>query len=90
MTGQIATEGNIPPISSSTQPAVLGKGIERQFDVPFEAALALREKQIQQNYSRSLLCISGLLGGLEHCFGRFFYQSSSKDLCGKHFANRMT
>lgn len=27
-----------------------GKGIERQFDVPFVAELASREKQIQQNY----------------------------------------
>jgi adenine-specific DNA methylase len=29
---------------------VTSKGIERQFDVPFVAAMALREKQIQQNY----------------------------------------
>src|SRR3989338_5966084 len=28
----------------------LGRGIERQFDVPFVARLALREKQVQQNY----------------------------------------
>ena len=28
----------------------IGRGIERQFDVPFVAGLALREKQIQQNY----------------------------------------
>lgn len=31
-------------------PNTIGRGIERQFDVPFIASLALREKQIQQNY----------------------------------------
>ncbi len=35
-----------PPVNYKT----LGKGIERQFDIPFVAGLALREKQIQQNY----------------------------------------
>lgn len=47
---QIPTEGNTSPIGSSTGLTALDKGIERQFDVPFVAALALREKQIQQNY----------------------------------------
>ncbi|NJD69176.1 MAG: DUF1156 domain-containing protein [candidate division NC10 bacterium] len=43
-------ERNKLPVRSTTNPTTLGKGIERQFDVPFVAELALREKQIQQNY----------------------------------------
>jgi putative DNA methylase len=35
---------------SAPDKVVVGKGIERQFDVPFVAELALREKQVQQNY----------------------------------------
>lgn len=38
------------PVRSSVDPQASGKGIERQFDIPFVAELALREKQVQQNY----------------------------------------
>ncbi len=38
------------PAKSSADLSTLGKGIERQFDVPFVAEMASREKQIQQNY----------------------------------------
>jgi putative DNA methylase len=38
------------PAPTSVGPANRGRGIERQFDIPFVAGLALREKQIQQNY----------------------------------------
>jgi len=34
----------------SSPSGILGTGIERQFDIPFGAELALREKQIQENY----------------------------------------
>lgn len=50
MTGLMPTERNPLPVRSATGPTALGKGIERQFDIPFVAELALREKQIQQNY----------------------------------------
>lgn len=38
------------PIEIPAPYQTIGRGVERQFDVPFVADLALREKQIQQNY----------------------------------------
>lgn len=46
----VPMQENLFPVKSSGGLRVSGKGIERQFDVPFVASLALREKQIQQNY----------------------------------------
>jgi hypothetical protein len=47
--------------------------IEKNFDIPFVADLALREKQIQQTTVRSSLYINGLPGGLVHSFGPLFF-----------------
>ncbi len=46
----MAVQQSLFPVRSSPELKVHSKGIERQFDVAFVAALALREKQIQQNY----------------------------------------
>lgn len=50
MTRQAPVQQNLFPVRPSAHGSILGKGIERQFDVPFVADLASREKQIQQNY----------------------------------------
>jgi len=50
MTQQVPKQQSLFPIRSSVDPSSPGKGIERQFDIPFVAELALREKQVQQNY----------------------------------------
>src|SRR5574337_1272362 len=51
---QMTRKAQVQPGSLDVRPSAdastLGKGIERDFDVPFVADLALREKQIQQNY----------------------------------------
>lgn len=49
-TRQAAVQQSLFPVRPSVHGSILGKGIERQFDVPFVADLASREKQIQQNY----------------------------------------
>ncbi|MFQ5880957.1 MAG: DUF1156 domain-containing protein [Candidatus Methylomirabilales bacterium] len=50
MARQMPIQQSLFPVRSYADLKTLGKGIERQFDVPFVAAVALREKQIQQNY----------------------------------------
>src|SRR5207247_860320 len=50
MTLQAPIQESLFPVRSPGDLRTSGKGIERQFDVPFVARLALREKQIQQNY----------------------------------------
>ena len=48
----MAVQGQTNLFSRDSSPGEqsLGRGIERQFDVEFVSGLALREKQIQQNY----------------------------------------
>jgi hypothetical protein len=50
--------------------------IEKKLDIPFISALALREKQIQQNY-RPIIAVhkSGLRGGRERFFADCFSRS---------------
>ena len=50
MSPQTPIQGNLFPLSSPPNLPIPGKGIERQFNISFVAGLALREKQIQQNY----------------------------------------
>src|SRR5438876_8442633 len=50
MTLQAPIQESLFPVGSLGDLRTSGKGIERDFDVPFVADLALREKQIQQNY----------------------------------------
>ncbi|MGH9877765.1 MAG: DUF1156 domain-containing protein, partial [Nitrososphaerales archaeon] len=49
MTGQVGNQQSLFSAGSSTS-LPTRKGIEHQFDIPFVAGLASREKQIQQNY----------------------------------------
>ena len=50
MSLQTPIQAKLFPSSSRPHLSTAGRGIERQFNVPFVAGLALREKQIQQNY----------------------------------------
>jgi putative DNA methylase len=50
MTNHQAKQQALPFSTSSHDSDSLPRGIECQFDVPFVAGMALREKQIQQNY----------------------------------------
>ncbi len=50
MTRQAPVQQSLFPVRSASSLKTPGKGIEYQFDVPFVADLASREKQIQQNY----------------------------------------
>jgi hypothetical protein len=45
--------------------------IEKDYDVSFVAAMALREKQIQQHYRPVSAVHKGLLDAQEHCFVRY-------------------
>ncbi len=50
MSLQTPIQESLFPPSSLPNLSTPGKGIERQFNISFVAGLALREKQIQQNY----------------------------------------
>ena len=50
MSVQTPIQESLFPPSSLSNLSTPGEGIERQFNVPFVTGLALREKQIQQNY----------------------------------------
>ena len=50
MSLQVPIQAKLFPSPSRPYLSGAGRGIERQFNIPFVAGLALREKQIQQNY----------------------------------------
>jgi len=63
--------------------------IEKDFDIPFLANLALREKQIQQNYRPVIAVHKGLPAARGPCSGAFCCLSSVRGLCRILFTRPM-